>query len=152
MNITKQQRSELRMKFGGRCAYCGCELAEKGWHADHVEPVMREWWKRTAQRFKYEVRDGQVTQVPVELDKIGLERPENDVLSNLFPACRSCNLDKSCMSLETWRSVLQDKVGVCRRNHTAFQHAERFGMVKEITGPIIFWFEKYVDPRTLAGA
>ncbi|EDE2175734.1 HNH endonuclease, partial [Salmonella enterica] len=22
--ITKKQRAELRMKFGGRCAYCGC--------------------------------------------------------------------------------------------------------------------------------
>ncbi|HAS1112391.1 TPA: HNH endonuclease, partial [Enterobacter cloacae] len=23
--ITKKQRAELRMKFGGRCAYCGCD-------------------------------------------------------------------------------------------------------------------------------
>ncbi|MEP8626004.1 HNH endonuclease, partial [Enterobacter cloacae] len=22
--ITKKQRAALRMKFGGRCAYCGC--------------------------------------------------------------------------------------------------------------------------------
>ncbi|MES1842645.1 hypothetical protein ABUT89_26860, partial [Escherichia coli] len=34
--ISKIQRAELRMKFGGRCAYCGCKLPEKGWHADHV--------------------------------------------------------------------------------------------------------------------
>ncbi|AXL64263.1 HNH endonuclease, partial (plasmid) [Klebsiella pneumoniae subsp. pneumoniae] len=26
-----------------RCAYCGCELKEKGWHADHVEPVRRDF-------------------------------------------------------------------------------------------------------------
>ncbi|MFU8516848.1 HNH endonuclease, partial [Klebsiella quasipneumoniae] len=26
MALTKKQRAELRMKFGGRCAYCGCEL------------------------------------------------------------------------------------------------------------------------------
>ncbi|HHR4690493.1 TPA: HNH endonuclease, partial [Salmonella enterica] len=37
MSLTKKQRAELRMKFGGRCAYCGCVLPEKGWHADHVE-------------------------------------------------------------------------------------------------------------------
>ncbi|MFH4155862.1 HNH endonuclease, partial [Acinetobacter baumannii] len=24
MALTKKQRAELRMKFGGRCAYCGC--------------------------------------------------------------------------------------------------------------------------------
>lgn len=41
MALTKKQRAELRMKFGGRCAYCGCELPEKGWHADHVEAVRR---------------------------------------------------------------------------------------------------------------
>ncbi|MFW8236293.1 HNH endonuclease, partial [Klebsiella pneumoniae] len=40
MALTKKQRAELRMKFGGRCAYCGCELGDK-WHADHVEAVRR---------------------------------------------------------------------------------------------------------------
>ena len=29
MALTKKQREKLRMKFGGRCAYCGCELPEK---------------------------------------------------------------------------------------------------------------------------
>lgn len=43
MALTKKQRAELRMKFGGRCAYCGCELPEKGWHADHVEAALRKW-------------------------------------------------------------------------------------------------------------
>lgn len=28
MALTKKQREKLRMKFGGRCAYCGCELPE----------------------------------------------------------------------------------------------------------------------------
>ncbi len=37
MALTKKQREKLRMKFGGRCAYCGCELPEKGWHAGHVQ-------------------------------------------------------------------------------------------------------------------
>ncbi|EQZ24729.1 hypothetical protein G977_04718 [Escherichia coli UMEA 3585-1] len=36
MALTKKQREKLRMKFGGRCAYCGCELTEKGWHAEVV--------------------------------------------------------------------------------------------------------------------
>ncbi|EEI8572131.1 HNH endonuclease, partial [Salmonella enterica subsp. enterica serovar 4,[5],12:i:-] len=26
MALTRKQRERLRMKFGGRCAYCGCEL------------------------------------------------------------------------------------------------------------------------------
>ncbi|EBO9763045.1 HNH endonuclease [Salmonella enterica] len=42
MALTKKQRERLRMKFGGRCAYCGCVLPEKGWHADHVQAVLRK--------------------------------------------------------------------------------------------------------------
>lgn len=42
MALTRKQRERLRMKFGGRCAYCGCELPEKGWHADHVQAVLRK--------------------------------------------------------------------------------------------------------------
>lgn len=42
LKLSKKQREELRMKFGGRCAYCGCQLPEKGWHADHVKAVYRE--------------------------------------------------------------------------------------------------------------
>ncbi len=41
--ITKSQRAELRLKFASRCAYCACELKETGWHADHVEPVRRDF-------------------------------------------------------------------------------------------------------------
>ncbi len=42
MALTKKQREKLRMKFGTSCAYCGCELPEKGWHADHVQAVLRK--------------------------------------------------------------------------------------------------------------
>lgn len=29
MKLTKQQRTDLKMKFGGHCAYCGCELDDE---------------------------------------------------------------------------------------------------------------------------
>lgn len=45
MALTKKQRAILREKFGGKCAYCGCELPEKGWHADHVSQ-WREYLSR----------------------------------------------------------------------------------------------------------
>ncbi|MDX8205518.1 hypothetical protein WDA38_11070 [Acinetobacter pittii] len=38
MKLTKQQRAELKQKFGGHCAYCGDLLGDK-WHADHIEAV-----------------------------------------------------------------------------------------------------------------
>ena len=68
MALTKKQRAELRMRFGGRCAYCGCELGDK-WHADHVEAVRRN------------ISNG-----------CAMDRPENDTVSNMVPACIPCNL------------------------------------------------------------
>ncbi|EPK4453012.1 HNH endonuclease, partial [Acinetobacter baumannii] len=41
MKLTKQQRAELKQKFGGHCAYCGELLGDK-WHADHIEAVKRD--------------------------------------------------------------------------------------------------------------
>jgi 5-methylcytosine-specific restriction endonuclease McrA len=140
VKLTPKQREELRMMFGGKCAYCGCDLPEKGWHADHVEPIHREWWKREP-KISYEVVDGAIISHE-EKQVVGLERPENDTLDNLFPACRACNLDKRVMSLESWRGVLANKVNVCRYA-SAFRHAERFGLVQIVDKPVVFWFEKY---------
>jgi 5-methylcytosine-specific restriction endonuclease McrA len=157
MNLTKPQRAILRMKFGGKCAYCGEDLPEKGWHADHVEPVLREWWKNTphwkeAHGFTYNVIDGKVVRASVEIEKAGLTRPQNDTPDNLFPACRPCNIDKHASSLEAWRSQMQDRVGVCRRNYSAFRHAERFGLIQEIKKPVVFWFETYLLSATTEAA
>lgn len=37
----KNDRQIIFDKFGGKCAYCGCDLL-KGWHVDHLKPVRRE--------------------------------------------------------------------------------------------------------------
>ena len=29
MKLTKQQRQQLKDKYGGKCAYCGCDLADR---------------------------------------------------------------------------------------------------------------------------
>ena len=135
MTLSKPVRAALRMKFGGRCAYCGCELPEKGWHADHVEAVERKTaYVKTPDdpRHSYKfVQTGEVW------------HPERDTLDNLFPSCRACNIDKHATPLELWREQMQDRVGVCRRNYSAFRHAERFGLVVEIKKPVVFWFETY---------
>lgn len=134
MTITKRQREELRMKFGGKCAYCGCELGEK-WHADHVQSVTRKLeiakHKNGTSRF---VSTGE------------LWKPENDTFENLFPACAPCNLDKSSMGLEEWRGYLCQRIteGLLRNSPTV-RHGVRFGKITINPGPIVFWFEKYQD-------
>ena len=36
--MNKKDRELIFNKYGGKCAYCGCELT-KGWHVDEFEPV-----------------------------------------------------------------------------------------------------------------
>jgi hypothetical protein len=111
--------------FGGNCAYCGDSLGER-WHADHIEPVQREWWNKYANK------------------PIGMSCPERDTLANLFPACVPCNIHKHCMILEDWRNYLERQVDMARRNSAPFRHAERFKLISAAPPEtkIVFYFEK----------
>ena len=130
MTLSKKKREALRMKFGGKCAYCGCELNQR-WQADHIEPVRRiSRWERGIDGRTRLVYTGE------------MERPENDREENLVPSCSPCNNDKHAMSLEHWRRRLADLLGVCERNHSAYRHALRFGLVKPQPQPIVFYFER----------
>lgn len=122
MNLSKKQRQDLRIKFGGYCAYCGggpehILLPEKGWHVDHVVPVIRV--------------------------SVGMVAPENDKIENLFPSCASCNSFKSVHSIECFRGELVEQVSRARLYSLNFRLAERFGQVVETASPVVFWFEKY---------
>lgn len=134
MALTKKQRAELRMKFGGRCAYCGCELAEKGWHADHVKAVHR----------KLEIDEDARRLGKWKLRQTGeFYIPQNDNLENLFPACAPCNLFKSVFDIEEFRRQIAFQSGRALKTSVNFRTAERFGIVQIIDKPIVFWFEQY---------
>jgi hypothetical protein len=132
--MTKQQRVELRMKFGGKCAYCGIDLPERGWHADHVKAVVRKL------RYDYDKNAYVATGE--------FYSPENNHHENLFPACAPCNIDKGRSDLEGWREYLNSRIleGL-RRNSSTFRHAERFGRVVITPGPLVFWFEKFAKEQ-----
>lgn len=117
MALTKKQRAELRQKFGGRCAYCGCDLGEK-WHADHVEPVIRFGGKMVYQ--------------------------ERDNIANLVPACHPCNLHKHCNSVEDYRRIIDDgrrEFLVSGKGKALV----RMGLVDMKADPVVFWFEQYAE-------
>ena len=138
MKLTKKQREELRMKFGGRCAYCGCELPEKGWHADHVEPVLR----------KSEVCMKAAEKGIFRLKATGeLYNPDAETQENLFPACAPCNLLKTCYPLETFREQVSLQVERARNSSVNFRTAERFGLIAVVERPVVFWFEKYQEEK-----
>ncbi|EME5117586.1 HNH endonuclease [Salmonella enterica] len=134
MALTKKQRERLRMKFGGRCAYCGCVLPEKGWHADHVQAVLRksERCMKAAEKGIFRLKTtGEVF------------RPEADCPENIFPSCAPCNLLKTTYSLEMFRKQVSLQVERGRRSSVNFRTAERFGLVEVVEKPVVFWFEQY---------
>ncbi|EIL0915538.1 HNH endonuclease [Salmonella enterica] len=134
--ITKKQRAELRMKFGGRCAYCGCELPEKGWHADHVKAVLRksEQCMKAAAKGIFRLKTtGEVF------------RPEADCPENIFPSCAPCNLLKASYSLEMFREQVSLQVERGRKSSMNFRTAERFGLIEAVEKPVVFWFEQYQE-------
>ena len=115
MRLNKIQREQIRMKFGGRCAYCGCELTDK-WHADHLEPVVRFGNQMT--------------------------HPERDNVENLVPACHPCNLHKFSQSLDDYRRVIDDGRREFLRSGKG-KALVRMGLVEMKSDPVVFWFEQY---------
>lgn len=128
MKLTKAQRETLRSRFDGLCAYCGQPLGDR-WHADHFESVRRNFWKK----------DG------------SMERPENDCIDNLMPACPPCNIDKHSMSLEEWRKKLQRACEVLSAHQPTYRHAVRYGLVQETGTRIVFHFEKILQRDAARG-
>ena len=136
MKLTQSQRAALRMKFGGRCAYCGEMLPEKGWHADHMEPVLRisEVDERARQKGLWKLKaTGKLTY------------GQHDSLENHFPACAPCNLFKATFSVELFREQIAKQVERARASSVNFRTAERFAQIKVTTSPVVFWFEKYQE-------
>ncbi len=140
MKPTKAQREELQMMFGGKCAYCGCELG-RGWHADHVEPVYRKSVYVPAKK----VEGGWVYGHSKATGEV--HNPENDTLTNLFPACRRCNCSKNAFTLEGWRKQLSEQPRMCRDYSTNYNWALRFGLVVETNAPVVFHFERYAEQK-----
>jgi 5-methylcytosine-specific restriction endonuclease McrA len=133
LTLSKAQRAQVFAMFGGHCAYCGIVLPEKGWHADHIEPI----WRKT-KMVRTDGRHGSHKYVQTG----ECFAPENDHVGNVWPACRPCNIDKGSLSLTDWRRSLERKVQVLRVNHSAWRHAERFGLVAQISSSVIFHFER----------
>lgn len=126
MALSKTQRAALREKFGGRCAYCGEPLGER-WHADHVEPLVRNDWLKIPRSPDY---------------------PHRDTLDNMNPACPPCNIDKHSLSLEAWRQMIQRSNEVLARDVSTFRRAIRYGLVKLSDAPVTFYFERLAKDQS----
>jgi hypothetical protein len=129
MRLTKAQRETVRQMFDGRCAYCGESLPER-WHADHVEPVIRELIIKETKRGTYRLASGKPT------------KPDLDVLGNFMPSCPPCNISKSSMALEVWRGWLAGHVNSLNAYHPIYRLAKRYGLIQENGEAVTFYFER----------
>lgn len=116
--LTPNERKTIYAKTDGHCAYCGCEIAFKGFHADHVRCLRNN-----------EYMD----------DILGIEI---DGVENMLPSCGSCNRYKSTYDLETFRKMLSGIPKRLARDVSTYNIAVRFGMIEEHTEPIQFYYEK----------
>ncbi|MOA44368.1 hypothetical protein D3C78_1666370 [compost metagenome] len=112
------KRKAIWDKSGGKCWYCGCYLPLKGWHADHVEPIIRNWWENTSLHH------------------------DRDVEENKVPCCASCNIQKGSLSVEGFRRKIAQYVNSLNSYSNQYKMAIKFGLVQESGIDVKFWFER----------
>jgi 5-methylcytosine-specific restriction endonuclease McrA len=117
MALSKKDRKKVYEKSNGFCWYCGCDISEMRWQADHVKPIYRNW-------------------------DIKPKHAGEDTLENLVPTCAKCNNHKHSFSVEDFRREISLQVERARKSSTNFRTAERYGMIEVIEKPIVFWFEE----------
>ncbi len=100
----------------------------KGWHADHLEPIKRYKSLRSTDT-GYESFNT-------------CEKPHLDLIDNMVPACRKCNLFKGVFSVDEFREELSCQVSRAREYSVNFRNAERFGLIETNNNPVVFWFER----------
>lgn len=114
--MNKKDRELIFNKYGEKCDYCGCNL-QKGWHIDHLEPIVRNWKNGTC------------------------EKPENEKLENYNPSCPSCNIQKNSYTLEQFRENIKQFVNSLNQYSTQYKFAKKYGLVKETEIEVKFYFE-----------
>lgn len=122
-------RQKIFDKYGGRCAYCGCEL-QKGWHVDEINPVRRNYstdWDDEKGKFVRKIN--------------GCVNPGGFHIDNQNPACPSCNINKHSDSLEQFRKMIAHFMVTLNRDSVQYKIAKRYGLIQETNIDVKFYFE-----------
>jgi hypothetical protein len=163
--MKKADRIKIFEKYGGRCAYCGCELDGR-WCVDHVEPIIRKV-KNVGNRHVHKVTGEPYTDATHANDpdlkdfhenyhyvgrKIvpdGCRKPELDAIDNCNPSCFSCNNYKSTMGIKRFKEQIGELVGRLNKSFTQYKIAKRYGLVQETGIEVKFYFETIDKPVNL---
>ena len=119
--MTKNERQIVFDKYGGKCAYCGCEL-QKGWHVDHIEPAFHNWSDEDVKRHLKQER--------------GL-----NIIENYNPACPRCNRWKGTWSIEQFRNEISLQLERLERDSAPFRMARDYGLIKTSEIEVKFNYE-----------
>ena len=120
-NIKINDRIAAHLKYGGRCAYCGIDIAYEKMQVDHIVPIYRGYSNE-------------------ELSAMGIVRGKNHI-SNYNPSCRSCNSSKSTYRLESWRIAIRNKINILTRDNSGFRMMLRYNVIKVSNKDIQFYYE-----------
>lgn len=121
--MNKKDREQIFQKYGGRCAYCGCELT-KGWHISKM-----------------------LSEAPA-VNETGEIITPNDTMDNKLPSCAKCNMSRTrdnsgvrFASIEDFRNELQRDFEFLK-DFPYYQRMLRFGIIKEVkSSRVEFYFE-----------
>ena len=121
--IPKRQREAVFNKYGGRCAYCGCELTLRTMQVDHIKAVYAS-----------------------SLENNGVET-QDDNLENLNPSCRQCNFYKGTLDIEQLQKKIMTTLYETCQNTFQAKLAKKLGMMV-VTQFDKFYFEKNFNHDT----
>lgn len=128
--MKKELRDRIYHKFGGRCAYCG-EMLPARWHVDHFQPILRTWDETNLEMYNKRA-------------KKPLIRGEES-FENYMPACPSCNLLKSSLTIESFRNTISYFLTSLNKYSRQYQFAKKYGQLKETPTEIKFYYEEFSD-------
>jgi 5-methylcytosine-specific restriction endonuclease McrA len=124
--MKKEIRLKVFNKYGGHCAYCGCELKYKDMQVDHIHPQYLKHWLKS----EVMMRDSDVKVKDI------------DDFENLNPSCRACNFAKGTETLEAFRREIGLKIKRIERTFN-WRLLEKYGLVQKIEKPVLFYYEQY---------
>lgn len=124
VKLWREKKESVLSKYGSKCAYCGCELTIDTLHMDHIIPKNEFLDYLKARQYR----------------EAGIKR---DDVSNLNPACTTCNQSKGICSVEQFRDRLEYLIDRLRSDAPYFVLAEKYGMITATPKKVVFYFETF---------
>lgn len=119
--MDRKIREIVYSKYQGHCAYCGCKIDYKDMQVDHIVPIFRN----------------------VDGEKPYGRKRGTDGIENYNPSCRPCNKRKGVLSVDEFRTELEQCHERMLRDNPNYRQLIRYGQIKLINdGRVRFYFEK----------